>query len=92
MGAYALQNPDTSYCQGMNYVMGFLYIHILDEPNTHKCFENLMRNYFHNMFTKDLYTLKLLFYQFERCLTLFLPELAGYFKVKINIKIMYVTK
>lgn len=69
----------------MNYIMGFLYINLRDEEKTFKCFCYLMKIYFENMFTKDLYKLRLLFYQFERCLMLILPELAEYFKVKRKI-------
>ena len=84
--AFASENREISYCQGMNYIMGFLYINIKDEEKTFKAFTYLIDLYFENMFTKDLYKLKLLFFQFDRCLALFLPNLADHFKVisKIN--------
>lgn len=93
--AFAHQNREISYCQGMNYIMGFLYINIKDEEKTYKCFSYLIDLYFENMFTKDLYKLKLLFFQFERCLALFVPDLADHFKVfykkiyKTNIKLKH---
>lgn len=65
----------------MNYIMGFMYINIKDEETTFKAFTYLINLYFENMFTKDLYKLKVLFYQFEKCLGLFIPNLADHFKV-----------
>lgn len=81
--AFAYVNREISYCQGMNYIMGFLYIHLKDEDKTYKCFTYLINMYFEDMFTKDLDKLKLLFFQFERCLALYIPDLADHFKVKL---------
>ena len=80
--AYASYNVEISYCQGMNYVMGFLYICIQNEEATFKAFTSLIDKFFQNFFSKDLAKLKLLFYQFDHCLNLFLPKIADHFKVK----------
>ena len=69
----------------MNYIMGFIYNRFKDEEKTFKIFNIILDEYFKNMFCKEFAKLKLLFYQFDRCLALFLPELSEHFKVsKIN--------
>lgn len=83
---YAFNNKDISYCQGMNYIMGFIYIRFMDEEKTYKFFNIILEKYFKNMFCKEFAQLKLLFYQFDRCLALFLPELSEHFKVNYIIK------
>lgn len=85
--AFAYENREISYCQGMNYIMGFLYIHLKDEEKTFKCFTYLINLYFEDMFTKDLHKLQLLFFQFEKCFALFVPDLADHFKVKFYFNI-----
>lgn len=77
---YAFYHPDISYCQGMNYIAGYLYLMINDEEMTYKMFANVINNYFGKVFSKDFEQLKVMFYQFERLLSIFLPELSDHFK------------
>jgi hypothetical protein len=35
---YSIYDPQTSYCQGMNYIVGWLYTHTMDEELTFKFF------------------------------------------------------
>ena len=69
----------------MNYIMGFLFCNFKDESKTYKFFCELLEIHFKHMFIQEFAQLKLLFYQFDRCLALFLPELYEHFKVKIII-------
>lgn len=69
----------------MNYIMGYLFINVRNEELTLKIFISLINQHFHNIFTKDLRKLKLLFYQFDRCLHIFLPELFEKFKVFLSL-------
>ena len=59
---FAFFNKDISYCQGMNYVAGFLYLLILDEEKTYKTFARIMENHFTNLFSNNFENLKLKFY------------------------------
>lgn len=79
---YAYLRPDVNYCQGMNYLMGFLYLNDPDENRTLNLFVRLVETHFDNVFTENLSQLKVLFYQFEKCLDIFLPDLAEHFKIE----------
>ena len=46
----------------MNYIMGFLYLLIRDNNLTLNTFNALIKNYFNDMFLKDMPGLKRLFY------------------------------
>ena len=70
----------------MNYIMGFLYLSYRNEEISFKVFCKLIINYFDNMFSKDMLGLKKLFYEFEKCLMLYMPELANHFNVKLKFK------
>ena len=82
---YAYYNPETSYCQGMNYIVGFLLLNFKDEELTFKCFLSLMEYYLEGLFTKEFKRLKLLFYQYNRLLHICLPNLAQHFKVRASV-------
>ena len=63
---FAYQNQQISYCQGMNYVAGFLYIQLLNEQETFKVFHIIMNLYYREMFTNQFSKLKTMFYVLER--------------------------
>ncbi|KAL4471664.1 hypothetical protein ABPG74_008557 [Tetrahymena malaccensis] len=77
---FAYYNTDISYCQGMNYIAGFLYLIILDEAQTYKAFHTVMNTYFKQLLTDNFEQLKVVFYQLERLIGIFLPELAEHLK------------
>ena len=54
----------------MNYLIGFIYLQCKDEELTLNIFKRMVEMYFENMFTSNLGRLKLLFFQFEKCLDL----------------------
>jgi Rab-GTPase-TBC domain len=65
----------------MNYVMGFLLLKFKDEKTTYLAFHKLMDIYLKEAYSKDFTKLKILFYEFEQCLSLFLPTIYNQFKV-----------
>ena len=71
----------------MNYLFGFLFLTIKDEKVTFDTFISLVEKFFPDFFSKEMRKLKILFYQFDQCLNLFLPELAEHFKVNLNKKL-----
>lgn len=81
---YAYYDPIISYCQGMNFLMGFLFILIQDEEITFKCFAVILEKMLRNVLTQDLKRVKLLFYQLDRLISRYLPTLFEHFSVNIN--------
>ena len=74
-------NGDTKYCQGMNFVVHFLH-EIFGEEESFYIFLAFLKNTEYNLiFAKDLEELKLLFYVFERVISLLEPELSSYFNI-----------
>ena len=78
---YAHFNPDVSYCQGMNFIMGFIYCLYQTEDITFKFFMKIMDDWLKKLFINDLINLKLIFYQYDRLIAIFLPDLAEHFYV-----------
>ncbi len=71
---YAFFNPEIEYCQGMNFVAGFLYIVFRDEEKAFKALQDIVD--VHDMaelFNTELPKLKLFFYQFDRLVSILLP-------------------
>ena len=81
MRLYAHFDPKVSYCQGMNYVMGFLYCQFRDEDLAFNFFVAIINKYMKQLFENDLISLKTAFYQLDRLIGIFLPDLAKVFKV-----------
>ena len=73
-------NGKIKYCQGMNFVVQFLY-EIYGEEESFYIFLAFFKNTEYNLiFEKDLEELKILFYVFKRVISLLEPELSSYFK------------
>ena len=79
--SYAAYDKKISYCQGMNYVMGFLYINTQDPEASFKIFVSIMDRFMKGIFDDDFKQLKLYFFKFTRLLELYAPELAEHFRV-----------
>lgn len=84
---YAHYNPQISYCQGMNFLMGFLFNFIQDEEKCFKFFAVLVQNMLLDLLGYDLKKIKLLFYQIDRLIEIYLPALSYHFQVKEEKKI-----
>ena len=77
---FAYFNKAISYCQGMNYIAGYLFIRIRDEVEAYSVSETMMRTHFNELFVNEFEVLKIKMYQFERLLSIFIPELSEHFK------------
>ena len=79
---YAMVNPQLNYCQGMNYMAGFLYLTM--ERQEHLAFgvmrEVIDRYSMSHLFNEKLPMLKLMFYQLDRLICIYLPDLHSHFK------------
>jgi len=78
--SYAAYDQETSYCQGMNYMMGFLYINTQDPDRSFKAFVKIMDKFLKGLFDNEFKLLKLFFFKFTRVLELYAPDLAQHFK------------
>jgi len=77
---YSHYDKRVSYCQGMNYMMGFFSSLFHDEATTFKFFTMVINKNMRILFENDLRTLQLFFYQFDRLVDIFLPKLSDHFK------------
>ncbi|KAM3136679.1 hypothetical protein pb186bvf_011315 [Paramecium bursaria] len=77
---YAYYNKEIGYCQGMNYIAGYLYINFQDEEVAYEIFNSVMRNSFEYYFKQDFEMMKQVFYTHNRILSIFMPQLYHHFK------------
>jgi hypothetical protein len=79
--AYAFYDLEVGYCQGMNYIAGVLYLQIQDEEATFKALVGMVEKYrMSSLYCATLPRLKLMLYQLDRMIGIFLPELHRIFK------------
>ena len=81
--AIASELPELNYYQGMNQIAAFL-LNICDdnEEEAFYIFMSFLKNSkYSTLFENDLAKMNCLFYQFERLLSLYLPEIHLFFKV-----------
>ena len=78
---YAFFNPEIEYCQGMNFVAGFLYLVFRDEQLSFKALMRVAEIFDMSLlYKKELPMLKLFFYQLDRLIAIQLPHLHQHFK------------
>lgn len=78
---YAFYNSEIKYCQGMNFLAGFLLMFFKDEKIAFKAFSGLMDKFdMTELFKEDLPLLKLFFYKLDRLISMYLPDLNSHFK------------
>ena len=78
---YAFFNPEIEYCQGMNFVAGFLFLVFRDEQLTFKALMRVAEMFdMSHLYKKELPMLKLFFYQLDRLIAIQLPELHQHLK------------
>jgi len=88
---FARHNPDVSYCQGMNFIVGFLYYQFRDEQDTFRFFVAIVEKALSQVFENDLANIPFLFYLTDRVVSIFLPELASHFRVKNKLSFLILT-
>jgi hypothetical protein len=79
---YAFFNPEIEYCQGMNFIVGFLFL-LFDKREDYAFAvlkEVIARFHMQDLFDSQLPMLKLNFYQLDRLISLLLPDLHSHFK------------
>lgn len=82
--AYALVNPQSvDYCQGMNFIAGFLFLIFRDEALTFQVMKCVIKkNDMHLLFnTEGTSKLKMSFYTLDRLISILLPDLHSHLKV-----------
>ena len=73
-------NPDLDYCQGMNFIAGFLYLFLGDEALAFAVMRQVINlNEMSTLFNTELPMLKLNFYRLDRLIAILVPELASHF-------------
>ena len=78
---YAFFNPEIEYCQGMNFVAGFLFLVFLDEEDSFNALMRVAEIFdMSHLYKRELPKLKLFFYQLDRLIALELPDLHQHFK------------
>ena len=79
---YAVVNPALDYCQGMNFIAGFLYLFLQDEALSFAVLREVINQFdLSTLFNTELPMLKLNFYRLDRLISILLPDLHGHFKV-----------
>jgi len=94
LGAYACLIPQVGYCQGMNFIGGFL---LLASPNSHEdafyMFVQMMVKYRTSlMFAEGLPMLKLMTFQYRALLEEVFPEVHKHFLQEGITPELYITK
>ena len=63
---YAFYNSEIQYCQGMNFLAGFLFLFFKDEEKTFKAFAGLVERFdMTELFKQDMPLLKQFFYKLD---------------------------
>jgi len=78
---YSLYNPSIEYCQGMSYIVSFLFAVTKDESQTFNIFSSIVdKMKLIDLFKIDSKLLKLLIFQFIKIIPLLIPDLSEKFK------------
>lgn len=79
---YAVVNPELDYCQGMNFIAGFLYLFLKEEALAFAVMRQVINIFeLSTLFNTELPMLKLNFYRLDRLISIILPDLHSHFKV-----------
>ena len=80
--AFVLRNPSVGYCQGMNFIAGFLYLLLRDEALSFHVMKQIIKlNDMHLLFNTETAKLKMSFYTLDRLISILLPDLHTHSKV-----------
>ncbi len=78
---YAYYNPEVEYCQGMNFIVGYLYLLLQDEGAAFKFLKAIIERYsMDQLFTENVPLLKKYFYQMDRLMSFHFPQLTAHFR------------
>ena len=77
---FAFFNREIEYCQGMNYIAGFLLALVQDEETAFRILQQVASQFaMHELFNPDIPRLKLYFLQMDRMLAQVNQDLAAHF-------------
>ena len=80
---YAIVNTEMDYCQGMNFIAGFLYLLLGKESLAYGVIKEIISKFnMANLFDTHQPMLKLNFYQLDRLIQIVLSDLHYHFKVR----------
>jgi hypothetical protein len=86
LNTYAVVNSQLDYCQGMNFIAGFLFLFIKDEALTFQIMKHVIKKYdLSLLFNTETPKLKLNFYILDRLISILLPDLHSHLKVSFNM-------
>lgn len=68
------------YCQGMNYLAGYILLKNNNHESSYGIFCEVMRNYFFGVFVNSFHGMKKKMYVFDRIFSIFHPDLSDHFK------------
>ena len=73
---YAVVNPELDYCQGMNFIAGFLFLLFGDEALAFAVMRQIINLFeLSTLFNTELPMLKQNFYRLDRLIALLIPDL-----------------
>ena len=85
---FAVVNKNLDYCQGMNFVAGFLFLLFGKEALAYGVLKELISKFkMSETLNKELPMLKLNFYQLDRLISIVLPDLHAHFKVNFALNL-----
>jgi hypothetical protein len=80
--SYAVVNPKLEYCQGMNFIAGFLFLFLKDEALSFSIMKSIITKFeMYLLFNTETQKLKMSFYTLDRLISIILPDLHSHFKV-----------
>ena len=83
LNTYAVVDPALDYCQGMNFIAGFLFLMFQDEATVFAVMRQIIKKYeFSKLFNTETTKLKLMFYQLDRLISILVPDVHAHFKVR----------
>ena len=77
---YAREHPDMPYCQGMNYVAGFMLLKIPDPINAYCSFTTAMHQLFLPVFKDNFSGMRVKLYLMDRLLAIFHPDISDHLR------------
>jgi hypothetical protein len=83
--AYAVEDPSMTYCQGMNFMAGFLFLNTRSESKSFILLKHIIQKYqMTELFDTSTPKLKMMFYRMDRLISIIQPDMHLHFKVSAS--------
>ena len=90
--AYAVYNKEVGYCQGMNYIAGFILFITKDETNAFAILAGIIEKFeLNKVYGSNMELLRSKFYQMDRLMRIYLPNLFEYLRFENVTPTLYMT-